>query len=109
LDRYGELAARVTRVAREVRNVELFERVKAGDLGPQQGERLAMFLDLERLGLAQQYYGSLYVARRREVRKLGYSANEAGVTAMDVDLDRLHAPYKRAVDRGFLKAAASLA
>jgi hypothetical protein len=109
MNRYGTLAAKVTRVAREVQTVELFEKVKGGELGPQQGERLAMFLDLERLGLAQQYYGSLYVARRREARKLGYSSNEAGATPIDVDLDRLLAPYKRAVDPGSVKAASSLA
>ena len=61
-------------------------------------QRLAMFLDLERLGLAQQYYGSLYVARRREARKLGYSPNEDGTTPLGVELGGLLAPYRRAVD-----------
>lgn len=89
--------------------MELFQRVKARELEPQQGERLAMFLDLERLGLAQQYYGSLYVARRREARKLGYALNEDGTTPLDVELDGLLAPYKRAVDPGSVVAAPSVA
>jgi hypothetical protein len=56
---------------------------------------------LERLGLARAFYpATVYVARRREARKLGYSANEEGATALDVGLGELLAPYKRAVELG---------
>lgn len=97
--RYGNLAARVRRIAREVQTVKIHERVKAGELDYKQGERLMAFLDLERLGLATDFYPStVYVARRREARKLGYSANEAGATDLDVHLGDLLAPYKRAVE-----------
>jgi hypothetical protein len=97
MKRYGNLAARVTRVAREVQAVEIHEKVKAGELDYKQGERLMVFLDLERLGLASHFYSpTVYVARRREARKLGYSANDSGSLALDVDLDQLLAPYKRA-------------
>ena len=59
------------------------------------------FLDLERLGLATAFYPStIYVARRREAAKLGYTANEDGVTTLDVELDALLGPYKRAVRGG---------
>ena len=99
MQRYGNLAANVTRIAREVQTVQIQERVETGELDYKQGERLMAFLDLERLGLAKTFYPStVYVARRREVRKLGYSANEAGVTALDVDLDDLLTPYKQAAE-----------
>ena len=62
--RYGNLASRVTRLAREVQAGEIAERVKRGELTYAQGERLAMYLDLERLGLARSYYPkTVYQAR----------------------------------------------
>src|SRR5688500_1085167 len=98
MKRYGNLAARVTRVAREVQTVKIHEKVRAGELDYKQGERLMAFLDLERLGIATAYYpATVYQVRRREARRLGYSMNDFGSAALDVDLARLLAPYKRAV------------
>jgi hypothetical protein len=99
MQRYGDLAAKVTRIAREVQTVQIHERMEAGELDYKQGERLMAFLDLERLGLATAFYPpTVYVARRREARKLGYASNETGATALDVDLDALLAPYKQALE-----------
>jgi hypothetical protein len=99
--RYGNLAARVIRLAREVQTVEIAERVKRGKLKYAEGERLAAFLDLERLGLARNYYPkSVYSARRREAAKLGYSANDPATQALDADLSELLAPYLRTVEAG---------
>jgi hypothetical protein len=100
LQRYGGLSANVTRLAREVQTVELFEKISSGELKPQQGERLAMFLDLERLGLARSYYPPLlYGARRREASQLGYSGNDAGENPLQVALGDLLEPYCRAVEQ----------
>jgi hypothetical protein len=79
--------------------MEIAERVERGELTYSQGERLAMFLDLERLGLAKRYYPkSAYADRRRLATKLGYSANETGTEALDVDLGALLSTYVTAVD-----------
>ena len=86
--------------------MEIADRVHAGQLTYAQGERLAMFLDLERLGLAQRYYPkSVYTARRREARKLGYSTSDTGVGSLAVELSELLQPYLDAVKAG--SAAAS--
>jgi hypothetical protein len=96
--RYGVLSARITRIAREVQTVEIAERVKRGELSYSQGERIGMFLELERLGLATAYYPkSVYAARRREASKLGYAANESGTESLDVELGDLLAPHVEAV------------
>jgi hypothetical protein len=96
--RYAVPSARVTRIAREVQTVEIAERVKRGELSYAQGERIAMFLELERLGLATAYYPkSVYAARRREAGKLGYAANESGTESMEVELGDLLASYVEAV------------
>jgi hypothetical protein len=97
--RYGNLASTVTRLAREVQAEEIAERMQRGELTHGQGERLHLFLDLERLGLASQCYRKpVYAARRREAAKLGYSANESGRGPMDVSLAGLLGSYTRAVD-----------
>jgi hypothetical protein len=97
--RYANLASKVTRLAREVQVMELAERMRQGKLSHGQAERLHLFLDLERLGLARQCYrGSVYSARRREVAKLGYSTSESGQDALDVDLAELLTAYVQAVD-----------
>jgi hypothetical protein len=97
--RYANLASRVTRLAREVQAMELAERMRQGELSHGQAERLHLFLDLERLGLARQCYrDSVYAARRREAARLGYSASETGCDGLDVDLADLLAAYVRAVD-----------
>ena len=58
-----------------------------------------MFLDLERLGLAESYYPkSAYADRRRLAAKMGYSANEMGSEALDVDLETLLSAYVDAVE-----------
>jgi hypothetical protein len=97
--RYGNLASRVTRLAREVQAVEIAERVKRGELTYAQGERLAMSLDLERLGLARTYYPkTVHAARRREAAMLGYGSSELGASPLEVDLADLLRPYVQAVD-----------
>jgi hypothetical protein len=97
--RYGGLAGIVRRLAREVQAVAIHDRVAKGELTYQQGERLAMFLDMERLGLAQSYYPrNAYRDRRREAVRLGYAANDGAVEAIEVDLDELLAVYRSAVD-----------
>jgi hypothetical protein len=97
--RYAKLASRVTRLPREVQVIELAERMRCGELSHGQAERLHLFLDLERLGLGRQCYrDSVYAARRREARKLGYSASDTGSDGIDVDLAELLAAYVRAVD-----------
>ncbi len=96
--RYGGLASKVTRLAREVQTVKIAERVAHSEITYAQGERLAMFLDLERLGLAQSYYPkSVYAARKREAAKLGYCANDSSADspALELDLTDLIAPYLR--------------
>jgi hypothetical protein len=99
--RYGNLASRVTRLSREVQTVEIAERVKRGELTYAQGERLAMYLDLERLGLARSFYPkTVYAARRREAARLGYGANEAGTSPLEVELADLLEPYVQAVEAG---------
>jgi hypothetical protein len=99
--RYAVLSARITRIAREVQTMEIAERVRRGELTYSQGERIGMFLELERLGLATVYYPkSVYAARRREAGKLGYTANESGTESLDVELAELLAPYVEAVANG---------
>jgi hypothetical protein len=97
--RYGNLASTVTRLPREVQTSQIAERVRRGELKYGQGERLAMFLDLERLGLAQSYYPkSVYSSRKREATKLGYSSNDSGGSPVAVDMAQLLTPYLRAVE-----------
>lgn len=92
--RYGNLAAKVTRLSREVQALEIAERVERGEIDYKQGERLAMFLELERLGVATAYYPkSVYAARRREARKLGYSTVDTGSEPIEVELSELLQPY----------------
>jgi hypothetical protein len=96
--RYGGLAGTITRLGREVQVAAIAERVVEGQLTFAQGERLSMFLDLERLGLATSYYPkSVGATRRREAAKLGYAANEISL-AIDVDLDALLRPYCAVVE-----------
>jgi hypothetical protein len=79
--------------------MELAERIRRGEVSHGQAERLHLFLDLERLGLAPKCYRkSVYAARRREATKLGFSANESGREALDIDLADLLTAYLRAVD-----------
>lgn len=97
--RYGTLTGNVTRLGREVQTLEIAERVERGELDYKQGERLAMFLDLERLGLAKSYYPkSVYAARRREAKKLGYSVSDVGSTPLELDIGSLFRAYLEAVD-----------
>jgi hypothetical protein len=97
--RYTGLSSRVRRLAREVQTVQIAELVRTGELTYSQGERLGMFLDLERLGLARTYYSNAaYSDRRRLAAKLGFTANESGQDALEVELSELVAPYERAVE-----------
>ena len=78
--------------------LQIHEKVKARELDYKQGARL---MALSGSGAARTCHSLLsstvYVARRRKARKLGYSANGVGVPALDVELDVLLGPYKRAV------------
>lgn len=97
--RYGGLVGKVTRLAREVQVVGIHERVKRGELTYQQGERMSVFLDLERLGLAQSYYpAGVYRQRRREAIKLGLASNDGDVAPLEVDLDELLRVHLAAVE-----------
>jgi hypothetical protein len=97
--RYGGLSASVKRIEREVQTLKIFEKVVAGELTPQQGERVGMFLDLERLGLVKSYYPPpLYSSRRRELFELGIASNEVGQTSLDIDLEELIEPYRAVVE-----------
>ena len=81
--------------------MEIGNCVQAGKLTYAQGERLSMFLDLERLGLAQRYYPkSVYAARKREARTLGYAASDTGAASLTVELAELLRPYVVAVEAG---------
>ena len=107
--RYGNLASKVTRLAREGQAVEIATRVKLGELSYSQGERLAMFLDLERMGLARSYYPkSAYADRRRLAMRLGYGTNDSGRQPLEVELSELLAPYIAAVEAGSGAEAAAI-
>jgi hypothetical protein len=96
--RFGNLGGTVMRLRREVQTVEIAARVGRGELDYKQGERLSMFLDLERLGLAKSYYPkSVYAARRREAKKLGYSIVDTGSEPLEVELGELLQPYADAI------------
>jgi hypothetical protein len=112
--RYGNLGGRVTRLAREVQTLEIAQRVERGELDYKQAERLGMFLELERLGIAESFYPkSVYASRTREARKLGYAISDSGAAPLDVALSHLLQPYVDAVggeprgDRGARAAAPS--
>lgn len=96
--RYGRLTGQIRRLDREVQTAELAARVAAGELSPGEGERVAMLLDLERLGLADSYYSpAMHAARRRLATRLGYGANQTGSEALSVDLEALLTPYVETV------------
>jgi hypothetical protein len=96
--RYGNLAGSISRVGREIQAVELLRRVQSGALTYAQGERMSLFLDVERLGVAEGYYPrSVLASRKREARTLGLASNECGTQAVEVDLAGLLAPYIDAV------------
>jgi hypothetical protein len=99
MGRFGGLTGTVTRISREVQVLVIAEKVQTGQLDYKAGERMSMFLDLERLGLARGYYPpSVYAARRREAARLGLSTNEAGMEELVVDVNELLAAYLRAAD-----------
>jgi hypothetical protein len=98
LSRFGGLAGTIQRLGRELQTVELARMVEAGELRYSQGERMAMLLDVERLGLGASFYPpSVHTARRREARKLGLASNESGTEAVTADLNRLLGSYADAV------------
>jgi hypothetical protein len=101
--RYGQLSGTIRRLGREVQALEIHELVKEGSLTYQQGERLAMFLDMERLGLAESYYpASVYRQRRREAAKLGYANSDPGTEPVDADLGELLGAFRKAVAEAVL-------
>jgi len=100
LSRFGGLDGRVTRVAREVQTSEIAAMVEKGLMTYAQGERMAMFLDVERLGLARGYYKpSVLTSRAREARGLGLAANDPGVDGFTADVGVLTRAYREAVER----------
>jgi hypothetical protein len=108
--RYGGLEGTVTRLARELQATELAGRVGRGEMTYAQGERMSTFLDLERLGLAEMYYPrSVHMARKREARTLGLASNEMGLRGMEVDVEYLLAPYRKAFGGTQLAGDAALA
>jgi hypothetical protein len=97
--RFGNLDGDVTRLAREVQTEEIAGRVGESRMTSAQGERMGMFLDLERLGLARAYYkASVYASRVREARRLGLAANDSGSAGLTVDVGELVRPYCEALE-----------
>ena len=99
--RFGGLASEVVRLGREVQAIEIGARMREGELRYAEAERLHLFLELERLGIASGCYPkSIYAARRREARKLGFAANDYGSDPVVVELVDLLRPYANAVQVG---------
>jgi hypothetical protein len=95
--RYGRLEGTVTRLGREMQATEVAGRVGRGEMTYAQGERMSMFLDLERLGLAASYYPpSVYTSRKREARSQGLAVDEGG-RPLSVDIGKLLEPYRAAI------------
>lgn len=68
----------------------ILERVRSGEMGAAQGERLRMFLELERLGVSKDYYSAAQLRdRRAEARKLGLTVDDAVVQSIDVALGEI--------------------
>jgi hypothetical protein len=87
---HGEVAGKVVRIQREVQTVKLIERVQHGELKTAQFERMATFLDVERLGLADVVYSpALLRARRREARELNLAAGDAEIQELELSLDEV--------------------
>ena len=87
-------------LGRESQTVALADRVAAGELTYAQGERLGMYLDLERLGAVASYYpSSVLASRRREARAHGLAANDTGAEPLTVDIGELLAPYQAAIEQ----------
>ena len=96
--RFANLASRVTRLSREVQVIELAERMRRASFLT--GRPSAFTYSSKGLGLGRECYrDSVYAARRREARKLGYSASDTGSDGIDVELADLPAAYVSAVDR----------
>lgn len=92
LEVYGGVGngERLATVPMEELTMTLLERVKAGEMGVAQAERVRFFLELDRLGVARSYYSdSQYRARKAEARELGITTEDALVTALDVELGEL--------------------
>jgi hypothetical protein len=67
--RYGKLSGTVIRLAREVQSLEIADRVKRGELDYKQGERVAMFLELERPRGCQGVLPKDRFMRREDARR----------------------------------------
>jgi hypothetical protein len=92
LEVYGGVGngEKLATVPMEELTMSILERVKAGEMGVAQAERVRFFLELERLGLARDYYSQTqYRARRAEARQLGITVEDALVSALDVELGEL--------------------
>ena len=74
----------------EALTMTILERVKAGELGSAAGERLRMYLELERLGVADEYYTAAQLReRRKEARKYGLTLDDAVVQSIDFALGEI--------------------
>ena len=101
--RFAGLAATVRRLGREQQAVDLAARVTRGELTEQQAERVHLFLDLERLGVAASCYSkSRYSARKRELTALGFSPADTGPDEAEYELGQLLAPYSEVVRLGLV-------
>lgn len=97
--RYAQLDGSVKRLPRETQATDIAAMVGRGELTYAQGERISMFLDLERLGLARSYYPtSVFAGRTREARRLGLCANDPRAQGLCADVGLLLAAYREAVD-----------
>ena len=95
--RFGKLAGRITRLVRETQVSRLAEWVASGRLNYAEAERVSMFLDAERLGLARRLYPkSVHASRRREVSQIGLASTEAGRSEEEFDLGKMLRPYRNA-------------
>lgn len=95
--RFARLANRITRLGRERQALASVAKVVAGDLSYAQAERMSMFLDVERLGLAPSFYPkAVHAARRREAARIGLASNEGGRPEVEYDLSQMMAPYQDA-------------
>lgn len=87
----GRASGTVTRLAREVQTVKLIDRVRLGEMGYGQFERMTAFLDAERLGMADQVYSPETLRRRRR------EAKQLGLSMADTELEQ-PPQFDRALD-----------
>lgn len=91
----GKASGKVTRHGSEELAMNLIERVRLGEIGYAQYERMNAYLMAERLGVVDQAYTTeLARTRRREAARLGLSAADVELPEFDESLDELLAPAR---------------